>query len=160
MRNSIKSEVNGTIWKGFNKELLIKRHFSTKSKRSRTSPFSQPVNRVDQILMKSLTIAFEIFFNMVKDSLFPILISIVEIPLVAIAHHTNVTWSWNYVSSRLVVDKSICSIYELLSYQTFGLCNFYSFEVTNQHHSFMESFFVWLVFCLLQKLLIILTLNL
>ena len=160
MRDSIKSEVDGTVWKGFNEELLIKRHLSTKSKRSRTPPFSQPVNCVYQIVMKSFTVALEIFLNMVKHSLFPILISIVEIPLDAIAYHTNITWSWDYVSSRLVVNESISSIDELLSDQTFGICNFGSFEVTNQHHSFMESFFVWLVFSLQQKLLIILTLDL
>jgi hypothetical protein len=149
MRNSVKRKVNRAVWQRFNQELLVKRHFGTQSKRSRTSPFSQPVYSVDQIIMESLAVALEVLLHMAQHSLFPVLVGVVEIPLVAVADYTDITRSRNDVASRLVVNKGISSIDQLLSDQTFGICNFGSFEVTNQHHSFMEPFFVSLILCLL-----------
>ena len=99
--------------------------------------------------MESLAVALEVLLHMAQHSLFPVLVGVVEIPLVAVADYTDITRSRNDVASRLVVNKGISSIDQLLSDQTFGICNFGSFEVTNQHHSFMEPFFVSLILCLL-----------
>lgn len=160
MWDSIEGKVNCTVWQRLNQKLLIKRHLSTKSKGSRTSPFSQPVDSVNQIIMKSFTVAFEVFLNMIEHSLFPILVSIVEIPLIAVAYNANIAWSRDHVSSRLVINKSISSVNQFFSNQTLGLSNFSSFKITNQHYTFMETFLISFVFCLLQKLFVILALYL
>ena len=77
MHNSIKSKVNSTIRQRLNKILLIKRQFSSKSKRSRTSPFLQPIDGVDKFIMQCLVITFEIFLYVVEHPFLPIFICIV-----------------------------------------------------------------------------------
>ena len=65
MSNSIKSKINSAIRQRLNKILLIKRHFSPKTKRSRTSPLFQPVDGVNKFIVQGLVVAFEVFLDVV-----------------------------------------------------------------------------------------------
>ena len=103
MSNSIKSKINSAIRQRLNKILLIKRHFSPKSKRSRTSPLFQPVDGVDKFIVQGLVVAFEVFLDVVQHSFLPVFIGVIEIPLVATFYHAYVTCTGEDVTVGFVV---------------------------------------------------------
>lgn len=85
--------------------------------------------------------------------------TVVNIPLIAIRNNTLVSGSWNYLSSRFIIFKSRTSVDQLFSNEIFSISYFLTFVISNYHCSFMESFFITLIFSLVQKYSIILTLN-
>ena len=92
-------------------------------------------------------------------SLFPVFVSIVDVPLFTEADHADVARPRDHVSSRFVVDQSMTIINQFLSDQIFGLSYLGSFEVTNNHCSLMEAFLIGFILSLLEQLLVILTLD-
>ncbi len=157
MADCIIGEIDSTIWERLNKVLFVKRELSSQPKRSWASPFLQPPDSIHQIVMKDFTICFECLFNMIENSFLPVLISIVDVPLIAEANNAGIPASWNNISSRLVVYQGITPIYQLFSHQAFCIQYFTSFVVTDNHDSLVETFLVWLILCLLKELLIVLT---
>lgn len=159
MGKSIECKVNCWIWQWFNQILIVKRQFSTQTEWSWTSPLFEPVNSINQIVMENFTVTFELSLNIIQYFLLPLLMTIVDIPLITISYNTLFTRSWNDLSSRFVIFKSRTIFDKFTSNEVFSLSNFLTFVVSNNHCSLMESFFIALVFSLIQKYSIILTLN-
>ena len=109
--------------------------------------------------MQRLIISFKIILYMIQYSFFPFFISIIQIPLITITNNTYITRSRNNMSSWFIINQSLSSFYKLFFYKWFCLCNFYTLEISYYHCSLMKSFFISFLFCLLQKLFIVLTLN-
>lgn len=103
MRDCVKCHINCAVGKRFNQILWVKGKLSSEAKWSRTSPFMQPVNGVNQIIVQSVWVAFKLFLNIAKYSLFPLLICVVNIPLVTERDNTVITWSWNYIAIGLII---------------------------------------------------------
>jgi len=94
-----------------------------------------------------------------KHSLFPVFISIVQIPLVAHGHNAFISRTRYNSSTRFVIQSCFTSLDHFLSDQIFSLSNLFSFECSDKHSSLVETFLVGLVFSLIKKNSIILTLN-
>lgn len=110
--------------------------------------------------MEDLRIAFKLFFNESQNSLFPVFISIVDIPLFTEANYTDITWSRDNVSVGFIILYCEFFLHKVLSDQGFGISNLLTFVFTNNHLSFVESFFVALLFSQSEGFFVILTFNL
>ncbi len=155
----IESEVNCWIWQWFNQILFIKRKLSSQTEWSWASPFLQPVNSINQIIVENFTVTFELGLYIVKDFLLPLFMTIVNVPLLAISNYTFITSSWNNLSSWFKIFQSMTWFNQIFSNKIFSLSYFETFVISNKHSSFMETFFITFLFSLIQQNSIVLTFN-
>lgn len=160
MSEGIEGKINCRVRQRFYQVLWIKRKFCSQPKRTWTAPFFEPVYSVNQIVVKSLTIAFELRLHIIEDLFLPLFMTVVNVPLFAISNHTFISRSGNNLSSRFEILQSVIRIYQLFSDQVLSVCYFCSLVISNDHSSFVKSFFVTLFFSLIQQSTIILTFNL
>lgn len=156
---SIESEVNSWVRQWFNQILFIKWKFSSQAEWSWASPFFQPVDGINQIIVENFTVTFKLGLYIIKDFLLPFFMTIVNIPLLAISNYTFVTSSWNNLSSWFKIFQSMTWFNQIFSNESFSLSYFETFIISNKHSSFMETFFIAFLFCLIQKNSIVLTFN-
>ena len=149
MSNSVKCKIYCRIRKWFYNILVVKRQFGAQSKWSGTSPLLQPFYSINQIIMKSLTVTFELSFNIIQYFFLPFFITIIDVPLIAIWNDTLITRSWNDFGTWLIIFESQSIINHLFLDQIFSLWYFYAFIITNNHYTFMETFFITFLFCLI-----------
>lgn len=91
MDNGVEGKVDGAVGQRLNQILLVKGQFGSQAKRSRASPLLEPVDGIDQLVVQGLVVALEVVFDMMQNSLLPILVSIVDVPLVARFDNADVT---------------------------------------------------------------------
>lgn len=128
---SVESKVNGWVWKGFNQVLLIEWELGTKTEWSRATPFFKPVDGVNQIIMKSFTVALELSFNVVQDFLLPFLMTIVDVPLFTVSNDTFVSRSWDNLSSWLEIFQGLIWVDKIFSDQILGISNFLTLIISD-----------------------------
>ena len=106
----------------------------------------QPVNGIDQIIIQNIRITSELFLHKIQHTLLPVLISIVNIPLFTEADNAGITGSGDDISVRLVVLYCKFFIDEIVFDEGFGIGYFLAFIFADDHLSFVETFFVALLF--------------
>jgi|LakMenEpi03Aug12_release.lakeMendotaPanAssembly.Ray.scaffolds.fasta_scaffold889515_1 hypothetical protein len=107
--------------------------------------------------MQYLGITFKLFLYERHHSLFPIFISIVNIPLFAETYNADITWSWDNITIRFIILNGQFLINKIVLNKRFCIINFLTFVFSNYHFTFMETFLVTLLFCQCQSIFIILT---
>ena len=95
-----------------------------------------------------------------KHSLLPILIGVVDVPLLAEADDADIAGTRHHVASRFVVEQRVTVVDEFLSDEVLGLCDFGALEVADDHGALVEALLVGLVLGLLQQFLVVLRLDL
>lgn len=91
MGDCVVCEVDRAVGQGLDEVLLVEGQLGAKAERSGAAPLSQPVNGVHQLVLQDLAVGFEVLGDMVKNSLLPLLISVVDVPLVDAFHHTDIS---------------------------------------------------------------------
>jgi hypothetical protein len=107
--------------------------------------------------MQYLGVTFKLFLYECHHSLFPIFISIVNIPLFAETYNADITWSWDNIAIRFIILNSQFLIDKIIFDKRFCISDFLSFVFSDCHFTFVKTFFVALLFCQCQSLFIILT---
>jgi hypothetical protein len=159
MRNSVVGTIDIAVRNRFYDILLIKRQSCAQAMRTRASPLSQPFDGVPNLVVKGLTAAYEFSLNVFHQLPLPFLISIVDVPLVAIGNNTLLIGPGKDISVGFIVLECFIIFDENIPDFSFHFRYFSSFELTNQKHSFMEALFIGLVLCHFQKFFILLAHN-
>jgi hypothetical protein len=119
--NRVEGEVDGAVGQGLNQILLVEGQFGSQAKRSRASPFLQPVDGIDQLVVQGLIIALEVLLDMIQHSLLPILVGIVDVPLVARLDDTDISRTRDNMTIGFVVDQSFSFVDHFLLHHILGI---------------------------------------
>mmetsp|Transcript_91457 Transcript_91457/g.238312 ORF Transcript_91457/g.238312 Transcript_91457/m.238312 type:complete len:306 (+) Transcript_91457:1831-2748(+) len=160
MRNCVVGHVDRAVRQGLDHKLFVPRHSGAESKRTTAGPLFQPVDCFGERFFDSVVVGAEIVAaDVVLDLLPPLLLAILQVPLVDPCNNALVPAPADDLLFWLRIDESLVCVHHLLAELELGLLDSHPFERARNHRTFVEAQLVADVVCLEEFLLVLLGLD-
>mmetsp|Transcript_66053 Transcript_66053/g.157952 ORF Transcript_66053/g.157952 Transcript_66053/m.157952 type:complete len:222 (-) Transcript_66053:1837-2502(-) len=140
MGNSVVGHVDGAVRQRFDQELLVPWNAGAKTEGTTASPLSKPGDGIQERFLDAIIVLPEVLAcDVLLDLAAPLLLSVLEVPLVDRSNHTLVTTSGHDLLLWLRVQEGLAFVNHHLPELQLRLLHGRALERTGGHHTLVEA---------------------